>query len=161
MKKSLRRILLVLPIALAAIWFIWNDSLPLAAPSELLHDQLAIQVDGRVPVFYVEEARTPKLQAKGLMYREALLPDHGMLFLFDVPRPIQMWMKDTLIPLDMLFIDASGRVIYIAEDCHPGSLTPIGPEGREVKAVLEVNAGIVALTGVQIGDQIIHGAFDS
>jgi uncharacterized membrane protein (UPF0127 family) len=69
-----------------------------------------------------------------------------------------MWMKNTLIPLDMLFLAADGRVVHVAEYAVPGSLEPLGPK-EPVRAVLEVNAGTARKLGIRPGDRVIHGLF--
>jgi hypothetical protein len=84
--------------------------------------QLTIQTaDGRSLAFTVELAQTPEESARGLMYRSELAADAGMLFDFGPPRPVAMWMKNTLIPLDMIFIGGDGRILGIAERTIPES----------------------------------------
>ncbi len=112
---------------------------------------------GRFP-FRVELADTPETQARGLMYRKNLPPDHGMLFVFAEPRPVAMWMKDTFLPLDMIFLDATGRVVDIAERTEPLS-TKIIQSRAPVRAVLEVNGGTARQIGLGIGDTVEHSAF--
>ncbi len=101
----------------------------------------------------VEIARTPEARARGLMFRERLDPDGGMLFVFDESEPHGFWMKNTLIPLDMIFIDDTGRIVGIVASAEPETLTP-----REVGApsryVLEVNGGWAAAHGVAKGDVV-------
>lgn len=103
--------------------------------------------------FQVELARTEAEQEQGLMNRTSLPANAGMLFLFNPPQPVNFWMKDTLIPLDMLFIAPDGRIIAIKERATPRSLTPI-PSGGTVAAVLEVNGGIAQTLGVRKGDKV-------
>jgi hypothetical protein len=107
--------------------------------------------------FTVELARTVAERAQGLMFRERLAPDRGMLFLYERDRVITMWMKNTLIPLDMLFLDARGRVVAIHERAVPGSLRPIS-SGVRARAVLEVAGGTAARIGLRPGDRVIHEA---
>ncbi len=114
--------------------------------------------DGSERRFTVELASTPEERARGLMFRKALAPDAGMLFDFKELGPVAMWMKDTLIPLDMLFIARDGRIVRIAERTVPLSLTPI-PSGDPVLAVLEVNSGTTARLGIKPGDRAIHPIF--
>jgi uncharacterized membrane protein (UPF0127 family) len=108
--------------------------------------------------FTVELALDGAQQAQGLMFRRDLAPDAGMLFLYGRPREVSMWMKNTLIPLDMLFIADDGRIVEIAERTVPGSLQTI-PSGRPVAAVLELNGGTAARLGITPGDRVRHAAF--
>ena len=108
--------------------------------------------------FVVEIARTPKQLAFGLMFRRSLSPEEGMLFDYRHPQNVAMWMKNTLIPLDMLFIDASGRIINIHERAVPGSLESI-PSREPVLGVLELNGGTVSRYGLSLGDKVRHPLF--
>ena len=101
----------------------------------------------------VEIARTPDEQALGLMYRSSLPSDHGMLFLFPEETDHRFWMKNTYIPLDMIFIAADGRVAGIHPHAVPLSEAPISIE-KPAKWVLEVNAGWAAKHGVAPGDSV-------
>ena len=114
--------------------------------------------DGSEHRFAVELAGTPEERAQGLMFRKSLAPDAGMLFDFKEPGPVAMWMKDTLIPLDMLFISRDGRIARIVERTVPLSLAPI-PSGEAVLAVLELNGGTAARLGLKAGDRVIHPIF--
>ena len=105
--------------------------------------------------FTVELALTREEQAQGLMFRESLAPDGGMLFVFDEVRPAAFWMKNTLIPLDMLFIGADGRIVNIAEQTTPLS-TESRPSAAPVRAVLEINGGLSRMLGIAPGDHVIH-----
>jgi uncharacterized membrane protein (UPF0127 family) len=108
--------------------------------------------------FTVEVARTGRQHATGLMYRRRLARDAGMLFLYKVSEPVIMWMKNTFIPLDMLFLAGDGRIMSMAQRTVPHSTANI-PSGGPVMAVLEVNGGTVARLGISIGDRVIHPAF--
>lgn len=110
--------------------------------------------------FTVELAVTPEQMARGLMFRTELAEDAGMLFVLDRERPMAFWMKNTLIPLDMLFIDRSGRIVRIHERAVPLSTTSI-PSGQPVKAVLEINGGLSARLGIRPGDRVVHEVFAS
>ncbi|MEF2071009.1 DUF192 domain-containing protein [Consotaella aegiceratis] len=105
----------------------------------------------------VEIADTPDERATGLMNRNSMPADHGMLFEFGESRPVTMWMKNTLIPLDMLFMDEDGKVTRIAVNARPLSLALI-PSGEPVRYVLELNGGAAARYGAAVGDQLIHPA---
>ena len=117
------------------------------APSGLDLVPLEIRSANGAHRFTVEVARTGAEQAQGLMHREALAPDAGMLFPFPVPRPASFWMKNTLIPLDMIFIRADGSIDRIAENTIPESLEPV-VSGGEVSAVLELAGGTAARLGI-------------
>lgn len=110
---------------------------------------------GKTHIFKVEAAVTPETRALGLMFRREMAADSGMLFDFGQNQPVSMWMKNTLIPLDMLFIDAEGRVVNIAERTVPGSLAGIASNGP-VRFVLEVNGGTAARLGLKPGDRVHH-----
>jgi uncharacterized membrane protein (UPF0127 family) len=106
----------------------------------------------RLPVT-VELARSDEEQARGLMYRRELAPEAGMLFLFSETRPRSFWMKNTLLPLDMLFIDDGGRVAGLIERAEPLTTSPQDP-GVPSRYVLEVNGGWAARHGVRPGDRV-------
>tara|TARA_R110002020_G_scaffold176404_1_gene368648 strand:+ start:104 stop:568 length:465 start_codon:yes stop_codon:yes gene_type:complete len=103
----------------------------------------------------VELALTPDQREVGLMNRSHMPQDQGMLFRFDETRNVAMWMKNTLIPLDMLFIDESGEVLTIKTNAQPLSLDII-PSGQPVRYVLELNGGAAMRYGVSIGDRLEH-----
>ena len=108
--------------------------------------------------FQVEVAATEKERQVGLMFRRKLASDAGMLFDYLKPQRVAMWMKNTYIPLDMLFIAADGRVVNIAKRTVPHSLASIAAAGR-VRAVLEVNAGTTDRLGIKPGDLVRHRLF--
>lgn len=108
--------------------------------------------------FDVEIADTPQERQRGLMDHEELARGSGMLFDFKEPQRVTFWMKDTEIPLDMLFIDANGRIVKIHRDAEPMSRKTI-PSGRPVLAVLEVRAGTAARLNIQEGDRVLHPIF--
>jgi len=101
--------------------------------------------------FSVELATQPDQMAVGLMFRQSLAPDAGMLFIYPSEQPVEFWMKNTVIPLDMIFIAGDGRIRRIVERTIPLSTTPISSID-EVRAVLEVNAGTAARLGIKPGD---------
>jgi uncharacterized membrane protein (UPF0127 family) len=108
---------------------------------------LEVRSGGRTHRFTVEVARTQDEQAYGLMNRAQLGPNEGMIFPFSPPRPASFWMKNTIIPLDMLFIRANGSVARIAANAEPLSLKPVGV-GEPVLAVLEIPGGRAAELGL-------------
>lgn len=105
------------------------------------------------PVSYrLEIANTQAKQQKGLMYREHLAPDYGMIFLFEPREDIAMWMKNTYIPLDMLFLDEASKIVFIYENATPMSTKVIAPQKKQkIATVIELNAGQVQKHHIQIG----------
>ncbi|KQT53206.1 hypothetical protein ASG43_18440 [Aureimonas sp. Leaf454] len=103
----------------------------------------------------VEVADTPDEREYGLMNRQSMPADAGMLFDFEADRPVTMWMKDTYIPLDMVFMDAGGRITRIAANAQPLSLDLI-ESGGPVRYVLELNGGAAARYGLKAGDRLDH-----
>lgn len=108
---------------------------------------------GQTHKFTVELALTPPQLELGLMYRDSMPADHGMLFDFGTPRPVMMWMKNTKLPLDMLFLDQKGVVTHIQENAVPYSEAIIS-SGGPVAYVIELNAGIVRKLGLAVGDTV-------
>jgi len=108
--------------------------------------------------FTAEFASTPAQRARGLMFRTRLPERQGMLFDFRRDQEIRMWMKNTLIPLDMIFIQSDGRIHRIEQNTKPGSLRLISSNGA-VRAVLEMRAGTSKKFGVTVGDRVIHPLF--
>ena len=103
--------------------------------------------------FTVEVAQTPEQQNQGLMHRQSLAPDRGMIFPRDPPGDASFWMKDTLIPLDIIFIRSDGTIARIAENTVPMSLDPV-PSLEPVGAVLEIAGGRSAELGIKPGDKV-------
>ena len=118
-------------------------------------EKLSIMTSDGTVSFSVELALTPEDRASGLMFRRSMAADHGMLFRFERSRPVMMWMKNTPLPLDMLFIDDAGVVIRIAENTTPYSETIVASVGP-VRYVLELNAGTAARKGIAAGDVVRH-----
>jgi len=112
---------------------------------------------GKFP-FDIELALTPPQMEQGLMFRRSLAADAGMLFDYGGPQPIAMWMKNTLIPLDMVFIGKDGTVVDFRERAVPMSLDTIEPK-MPARAVLEVNAGTAQRLRLQVGDTVHHAFF--
>ena len=108
--------------------------------------------------FDIELALAPAQQSQGLMFRRQLAADAGMLFYHRRDKVATMWMRNTFVPLDMLFVAADGRIVHIVERTVPQSLTTI-TAGKPVRAVLEVNAGTVRRLAIQSGDRLIHPLF--
>ena len=110
--------------------------------------------------FEIFVASEQNAQARGLMFVREMPDDVGMLFIHPSERMISMWMKNTLIPLDMVFMDRSGFVIHIAENTVPGSLDSISST-QPALAVLEINGGLAARLGIRVGDLVRHPYFGS
>ncbi|NLH79834.1 MAG: DUF192 domain-containing protein [Phyllobacteriaceae bacterium] len=107
------------------------------------------------PAFEIEIVDTDESRAEGLMFRKQMAPDHGMLFDFRREQPVWFWMKNTYLPLDMIFARADGSIVSIATDAVPLSEDTIS-SGGSVRFVLEVNAGTAARLGLAPGDRLVH-----
>jgi len=119
---------------------------------------LEIVTKNGVQVFSVEMATTEQEKETGLMYRKELPDGKGMLFDFSPERQVSMWMKNTYIPLDMIFIARDGRIVRVAENAKPMS-DDLVPSGRPVRAVLEVIAGTARKLGIAAGDRVVGSFF--
>jgi len=108
--------------------------------------------------FKVEIAETQAQMTQGLMFRRSLAPDAGMLFDYKPPTVATMWMRNTLIPLDILFVDAQGRIINIHQRAVPQSLDLIAA-AAPVRAVIELNGGTAARLSIEPGDRVVHPIF--
>ena len=120
--------------------------------------ELTIVSAGGPHKFTVELATTPGQMEQGLMFRKSMAPNVGMLFDYRAPSMAAMWMKNTLIPLDMLFVDQRGRIINIHERAVPGSLESIAA-AAPARAVIELNGGTAARLGIKPGDRVIFPIF--
>lgn len=120
-------------------------------------DRLDLRWDGGRESFAVEVADDASERAQGLMFRTELSPASGMLFVYDGTGRRQFWMKNTLIPLDMIFADSTGTVTRVHSGAVPGDLTPIDG-GDGVQFVLEINAGLADKLGIGPGSTIRHPA---
>ncbi len=142
----------------------------LAAPASVLAQQqaqetllpleeLVIETGAGSFTFAVEVADDERERAVGLMFRTEMAPNHGMLFDFMRTEPIAMWMQNTVLSLDMIFIEPNGTVLRVAKNTTPFSRDIIS-SGGPVSHVLEVNAGIANQIGLKPGDRIIHPDFN-
>ena len=118
-------------------------------------ERLVIETGAGPVAFTVELALSAADRASGLMNRKSMAADHGMLFKFEQSRQVLMWMKNTPLPLDMLFIDEAGAIIRIAKETTPFSEAII-PSGGPVRYVLELNAGTADRHGISAGDMARH-----
>lgn len=109
---------------------------------------------GQQCIFDTEVARTNQEQSTGLMYRTVLPQNHGMLFIYPFPKPITMWMKNCYVPLDMIFIDATGRICHIVKHTIPNSPNHIYSNCM-AKSVLEIGAGLTSAYNINVGDKLI------
>lgn len=132
----------------------------LAAPEARAADVETLEIASKsgVHVFAVEVARTDEERRTGLMYRKTLPQGRGMLFDFSPPQEVTMWMKNTFVSLDMIFIGADGRILRIAENTEPQSTRTIASRGP-AKGVLEVVAGTARKLGIAPGDRVGHPLF--
>lgn len=120
---------------------------------------LVAETDGGARSFAVEIADDEAERERGLMFRRTMDDGHGMLFVFQQARPVAFWMKNTVMPLDLVFIDAAGKVRAVRQGA-PFSEAGIGPDGP-VQFVLELKAGIAGKTGIEDGDRVHHPAIDA
>ena len=129
-----------------------------AGKDQLTGEELSIDAAGGPVTFFVEVVDTDETRASGLMFREELAPNAGMLFNFKREQPVSFWMKNTLIPLDMFFIKADGRIVNIAKRAVPHSERGIASD-EPVLGVLETNAGVADRLGIKPGDIVRHPVF--
>src|ERR1700686_418575 len=142
-------------IALAGLLYAFSGTDARAASVQ----PLEIVTKSGVQVFSVEMATTEEEKTTGLMYRKELADGKGMLFDFSPEQEVSMWMKNTYIPLDMIFIRADGRILRIAENTEPLSTRIISSRGL-AKGVLEVIAGTAQKYGIKPGDRVAHPLFN-
>ncbi|MGQ0446668.1 MAG: DUF192 domain-containing protein [Beijerinckiaceae bacterium] len=145
----------------ASLVFLCSRPLALAidaSPPQGNLERLAIVTASGTHEFSVEVMRGGPQLARGLMFRRYLPQDRGMLFDFATERPVTMWMKNTFLPLDMIFIGRAGKIVGLAENTEPLSKKIIH-SGAPAYAVLEVNAGTAARIGLRIGDSVRHPLF--
>lgn len=118
-------------------------------------DEVIIQTTSGEKTWSIELASNNQARAKGLMFRKTMAPMTGMLFRFENTAPVSMWMKNTFIPLDMIFADENGRITYIHKGAVPQSLDVISSRGP-VRYVLEINAGEADSQGLSEGNRMFH-----
>lgn len=144
-------------LALAVVLFTSHLPASAAEPQVLEKSELVLESGERTLSFQVELAQEPEERRIGLMHRREMAADHGMLFDFGRSAPVSMWMRNTYIPLDMLFIAEDGEIVNIAHDTVPHSEAILSSAGP-VRFVLEVPAGTSRLLGVEPGDIARHPA---
>src|SRR5262245_52029556 len=148
-----RRLVLGAPLVFAAGAALAQDD-----EIKFQHSSLVVVTGNRKIKFNVELAVNEAERARGLMFRDKLGPYDGMLFDFHREAPVSFWMKNTLIPLDMLFIAADGTIRHVHANAVPLSTDPI-PSEYPVRAVLEINGGSARLLGIKPGDKVEHPIF--
>ena len=130
-----------------------------AAQERFATSKLSIVTAKGIQHFTVEIAETREQHAQGLMYRRRMAADAGMLFIYKTPQSASFWMKNTFIPLDMLFIGVDGKIVNIQERTVPQSQSPVRSKGP-VLAILELNGGTTSRLGIKPGDEVRHTMFD-
>ncbi len=136
---------------------VWSAGAATAEPA-CRDDQVQLRGDWGQARFTIELADDEAERAQGLMHRETMPQAAGMLFVYSETRSVGFWMKNTLIPLDMIFVDATGTVARVHSNAVPGDLTPI-MGGADIKAVLEINGGLSQRMGIAPGTQVRHPSF--
>jgi hypothetical protein len=131
---------------------------PTGFAAELPRDVLLVETASSQYRFEVEVADDAGERAAGLMHRQSLADNAGMLFLYPKPQPVEFWMKNTPLSLDIVFVRADGTIVRIAERTTPMSEELI-PSGEPVRAVLEVKAGIMRQLGITVGDRLRNATY--
>ena len=161
MKRILRTFFCNSVGVLAFLLFVWGALYQSALAQDATFSTTTLQIEGKLAAteMIVEIARSPAQLAQGLMYRNHLPENRGMLFDFGEEKKIYMWMKNTILPLDMIFLDRRGEVVGVKPKTTPFSeaIITIEPKAR---FVLEVNAGTSAKLGIEPGDRLNHTIFD-
>ena len=143
--------------------FLWLAGASAALPENAQISKLepiTLESADSVTMLTAEIADTDELRTRGLMFRHFLPEDKAMLFDYETPRPVAMWMKNTNISLDMLFIRQDGTIAAIAQDTVPKSLDTISVQ-EPVKGVLELAAGTVKRLGLRVNDKVYHRIFNT
>ncbi|MEQ8782011.1 MAG: DUF192 domain-containing protein [Roseibium album] len=122
-------------------------------PQQLRQEELTVRSGDTEHRFLVEIAATDRERSRGLMFREEMAADHGMLFIFDSEGERYFWMKNTPLPLDIIYIGANGAIVSIAANTVPFS-EKVVPSGDPAKYVLELNAGTAAKLGMDVGNEV-------
>ncbi len=150
----LKRLAVLFLLALAP----WSAPAQTGPQPTLPQSELFIESASGRHRFLVELALTPEQMSRGLMFRTQMAADAGMLFDFRREEPVAFWMRNTILPLDMLFIDRAGRIANIAERTVPFSEATV-PSQVPVRAVLQLNAGTAQRLGLRVGDRVTHAIF--
>ena len=157
MYNLFRLFVLITAIGVASLYQNTAEAQSIVA-GDFARSTLNIETDENTHTFSVEIAKTDRQQRQGLMFRRQLAADAGMLFIYPAPQVLTMWMKNTYLPLDMLFIASDGRIVRIVKRTVPGSLQIIS-SGDSAIAVFEVNGGTTSRLKIKKGDRVNHPAF--
>ena len=137
-----------------------QDPQTLVPLSAFPRERIAVETrSARRHAFDAWRAETPQTRAQGLMFVGSLQPEQAMIFVYTRPQLVAMWMKNTLIPLDMLFVDADGCVVKVHEQAQPGALATIAADAPVV-LVVELAGGVAASLGLRVGDRVVRPAAD-
>ncbi len=147
-------------LIVAGLFHVDVDAGVAAAESDLQTEKLTLVTTTGRHEFDVEIANTSETRATGLMFRKELAATRGMLFIYDTAQPIHMWMRNTYISLDMVFITGEGSVYRVERDTEPFSERVI-ESGGDVLAVLEVAAGTANRLQLKPGDKVLHRSFSA
>jgi uncharacterized membrane protein (UPF0127 family) len=153
---------LMLVVAAAAVPACKNSGAPRPATglTDAAGASVVVNTGERELTFHVELARTPESRERGLMFREHMAADAGMLFLFDQPSLQTFWMKNTLIPLDMIFLSPDREIVGIVQNAEPLTLTGRGVN-EPSQFVLEINGGLAAQLGIRTGQRMQFRGVDA
>lgn len=146
---------------LTGAYAVWGDTMRDTTRPTFPHSQLVLtRSDGQKFIYDVEVARDEHEQAYGLMYVKNMAENAGMIFPYDPPREVAFWMKNTFIPLDLLFIDADHRIGRLSTNARPMDVTPI-VSGLPVSSVIELNTGQVDHNKFAVGDRVDYAAWSN
>ncbi len=144
-------------VAYAGVMLIVVSGQAMAVPCDA--SSVSLRGDWGQARFSIEIADDVTERAQGLMFRESMAATAGMLFIYEEPQTVAFWMRNTLIPLDMIFLDETGLVTVVQENAVPLDETPI-PGGDDVLMVLEINGGMASTLGITPGSQMLHPQID-
>ncbi|MDB5414822.1 MAG: hypothetical protein JWR10_3157 [Rubritepida sp.] len=158
MMRGMKRRILFLSALLTPVAALAQPGVNQPQPKLRQEPLVIVGRDGTRHSFNTEMAVGPQDQTIGMMFRTSMAPDDAMLFDWGAPRESSMWMRNTLIPLDMIFITADGHIHRIAERAVPQSLATIDSRGP-VRATLEVQGGTAERLNLRVGDRVLHPVF--
>lgn len=158
--NGLKRLSKFAAFSMVSLFLIFSISQTSWAQTNFPKGELSIKTQEALYDFDIELAIDDSHRQYGLMFRDSLPEMNGMLFVYDRRRKLSMWMKNTFISLDILFIDDDGKIINIEKSAQPRSLSLIRSD-RAAKAVLELNGGLTDKLGINVGDEILHSTFDN
>ena len=157
MTKNRLYVLVVVVVVAIIAWYMKDK----AFANEFAMDKLTVETTAGAKIpFNIEIADTPEKHAQGLMFRKSMAKDHGMLFMLNVNAITSFWMKNTFIPLDIIYIDQGGIIQTIRENAQPQSLEPLSSL-VPVTGVLELNGGVARAMDIKPGAKVIHPYFNN